>query len=102
MHSGLVNEAHELVGEFVLEEMRRGFLVGLAVQKSLESSGPRPTGPSPSRPRPSGGTPSRPRPSGGPTPSSSQQVKRSPSFIEDALMVYSRGKPAGAKTLRKE
>ena len=74
MRSGEFDAAHERVGEFTLGEIRRGFLVGVAVHKLL--SAPRPTVPKPSGPRPSGPKPSGPAPSGpqpsGPAPSGPQ------------------------------
>ena len=84
MHSGQLDAAHERVGEFTLEEIRRGFLVGIAVHKLL--SPPRPSGTMPSRPKssgpaPSGPTSSGPKPSGSP-PSSGSFEKRA-TFLED-------------------
>ena len=52
MNSGQFDAAHEVVGEFTLGEIRRGFLVGIAVHKLL--SPPRPAVPKPSGPTPSG------------------------------------------------
>ena len=76
MRSGEFDAAHERVGEFTLGEIRRGFLVGVAVHKLLSAprpTVPKPSGPRPSRPKPSGPAPSGPQPSGpatsGPQPS---------------------------------
>lgn len=89
MHSGQFEAAHERVGEFTLGEIRRGFLVGIAVHKLL--SPPRPTVPKPSgtttsRPKPSGPAPSGPTPFGpqpsGSPPSSGSLEKRA-TFLEE-------------------
>lgn len=94
MHSGQLDAAHERVGEFTLGQIRRGFLVGIAVHKLLspprpsgttpsrpKSSGPAPSGPTSSGPKPSGPTPSGLKPSGSP-PSSGSFEKRA-TFLEE-------------------
>ena len=99
VHSGQLEAAHERVGEFTLGEIRRGFLVGIAVHKLLspprptvpkpsgtttsrpKPSGPAPSGPTPSGPQPSGPATSGPQPSGSP-PSSGSLEKRA-TFLEE-------------------
>lgn len=79
MQAGLVDEAHEVVGDFILTELRRALLVGIAVHKTLESSHPKPTGPRPSGPNSS---PSGPKPSWTPH-SPDLHVKKRASLVED-------------------
>ncbi|KAJ7388439.1 hypothetical protein OS493_037601 [Desmophyllum pertusum] len=95
MKSNLTDEAHIVVGDYVLTDMRRALLVGLAVHKQLAPSGPKPsgsprpfTGPKPSgSPRPfTGPKPSAspspftgPKPSGSPMPSTGPKPSASPS-----------------------
>ena len=78
MNSGQFDAAHEVVGEFTLGEIRRAFLVGIAVHKLL--SPPRPTVPKPSGPAPSG-----PQPSGSP-PSSGILEKRATFLVEESYL----------------
>lgn len=87
MQAGLVDEAHEVVGDFILTELRRALLVGIAVHKTLESSHPKPTGPRPSGPNPS---PSGPKPSWTPH-SPDLHVKKRASLVEDEFNFDLRG-----------
>ncbi|XP_078375358.1 uncharacterized protein LOC144658764 [Oculina patagonica] len=68
MESNMTKEAQTAVGDYVLTNLRRALIVGLAVKKQLESFGPG------SRPSPSGG----PRPSGSPKPSEGPKPSSSP------------------------
>ena len=71
MKSNLTDEAHIVVGDYVLTDMRRALLVGLAVHKQLAPSGPKPSG----SPRPFTG----PKPSGSPRPFTGPKPSASPS-----------------------
>ena len=64
MKSKQIEEAHIAVANYVLANLRRAIIVGVAVQKELNSSQPNPPHPTDNSPKPSGG---RPKP--GPKPS---------------------------------
>ncbi|CAH3032777.1 unnamed protein product [Porites lobata] len=100
MRSGEFDAAHERVGEFTLGEIRRGFLVGVAVHKLLSAprpTVPKPSGPRPSRPKPSGPRPSGPQPSG-PAPSGPQPSGPAPSGPQPSGPATSGPQPSGPAT----
>ena len=98
MRSGEFDAAHERVGEFTLGEIRRGFLVGVAVHKLLSAprpTVPKPSGPRPSRPKPSGPRPSGPKPSG-PRPSGPQPSGPATSSPRPSRPASSGPQPSGS------